>query len=148
MGNSLRLSSDFSLAWMLVYAAWAVAAGATLAAIFFSEVMGLPPCLLCWYQRICMFALALLLPLGLTPYDPRIVRYALPFAVIGLVISLFHQALVAGWVPKEFEPCARGVPCAQTVIEWFGFLTIPWLSIAAFAAIIALLLLARMRSRA
>ena len=134
-------------AWRLVYAAWIVAASAMLGALFFGEVMQLPPCLLCWYQRIFMFPLALILPLGLAPYDHKIIRYALPLAVIGWLVAVFHQLLVAGWIPKSFEPCARGVPCSKTVIEMFGFLTIPWLSIVAFSSIIALLLLAHFRGR-
>lgn len=143
--NSALFRSEFPPEWKLVFGAWVIAASATLGALFFGEVMQLPPCLLCWYQRIFMFPLALLLPLGLAPYDRKIIRYALPLAVIGWGIAVFHQLLVAGWVPKSFEPCARGVPCSKTVIEMFGFLTIPWLSIAAFSAIIVLLLLARLR---
>jgi disulfide bond formation protein DsbB len=143
--NSALFRTEFPPEWRLVFGAWVIAAGATLGALFFGEVMQLPPCLLCWYQRIFMFPLALLLPLGLAPYDRKIIRYALPLAVIGWGIAVFHQLLVAGWVPKSFEPCARGVPCSKTVIELFGFLTIPWLSIAAFSAIIVLLLLARFR---
>ncbi|MFN3400830.1 MAG: disulfide bond formation protein B, partial [Ferrovibrio sp.] len=135
------MNSPLPRAWWLVFAAWLIAAAATLGALFFGEVMGIPPCLLCWYQRICMFPLALILPIALACRDLRVIRYALPLAVIGLGIALFHQALVAGWVPKSLEPCARGVPCSKTLIEWFGFLTIPWLSIAAFAAIAALLTL-------
>ncbi|MBS3934925.1 MAG: disulfide bond formation protein B [Sulfuritalea sp.] len=143
--NPATLGTDFSAEWKLVYAAWVIAAGATLGAIFFGEVMHVPPCLLCWYQRICMFPLALLLPLGLAPYDPRIIRYALPLATIGLGIAVFHQLLIAGWVPREFEPCTRGVPCSQTVFTLYDVLTIPWLSITAFSAIVVLLLLARAR---
>ena len=66
--------------WMAVFGAWLVAMVATLGALFFSEVMELPPCVLCWYQRIFMFPLVLLLPLGLFPFDSKIVRYALPLA--------------------------------------------------------------------
>lgn len=143
--NSALFRTEFPTEWKLVFGAWVIAASATLGALFFGEVMQLPPCLLCWYQRIFMFPLALLLPLGLAPYDRKIIRYALPLAVIGWGIAVFHQLLVAGWVPKSFEPCARGVPCSKTVIEMFGFMTIPWLSIAAFSVIIVLLLLARLR---
>ncbi|MEW6514158.1 MAG: disulfide bond formation protein B [Pseudomonadota bacterium] len=143
--NAGLFRSEFPTAWKLVFGAWIIAASATLGALFFGEVMQLPPCLLCWYQRIFMFPLALILPLGLAPYDRNIIRYALPLAVIGWGIAVFHQLLVAGWVPRDFEPCARGVPCSKTVLELFGFLTIPWLSIAAFSAIIVLLLLARNR---
>ncbi|MDP2195403.1 MAG: disulfide bond formation protein B [Rhodocyclaceae bacterium] len=137
---------DDTSAWKLVFGAWIIASCATLGALFFGEVMQLPPCLLCWYQRIFMFPLALILPLGLAPFDRNIVRYTLPLAVIGWLIAIFHQLLVVGWVPKGLEPCARGVPCSKTVIDFFDFVTIPLLSIAAFSAIIVLLLLARMRS--
>jgi disulfide bond formation protein DsbB len=73
-------SADRSMqerAWMLVFAGWIVATASVLGALFFSEVMALPPCVLCWYQRICMFPLVILLPLGLFPFDPKVVRYAL-----------------------------------------------------------------------
>jgi disulfide bond formation protein DsbB len=134
-------------AWWLVFAAWVIAACATLGALFFGEVMDIPPCLLCWYQRIAMFPLAIILPFGLAPWDRRIIHYALPLAAIGLGIALFHQALVSGWIPRSLEPCARGVPCSKTVIEWFGFLTIPELSVAAFTAIVVLLILAWRQTR-
>ncbi len=143
--NTSFSPTAFTIEWKLVFAAWVIAASAMLGALFFGEVMQLPPCLLCWYQRIFMFPLALILPIGLAPYDRKIIRYALPLAIIGWGIAVFHQLLVAGWVPKSFEPCARGVPCSKTVIEMFGFLTIPWLSIAAFSTIIVLLLLAHFR---
>ncbi|MDP1653232.1 MAG: disulfide bond formation protein B [Rhodocyclaceae bacterium] len=137
---------DYTTAWKLVFGAWLIASTATLSALFFGEVMQLPPCILCWYQRIFMFPLVLILPIGLFPFDRKITRYALPLAVIGGLIAVFHQMLVAGWIPKSIEPCSQGVPCSETVIEWFGFLTIPLLSIVAFSAIIALLLLAHLRS--
>lgn len=131
------------LAWVLVFAAWVITAAATLGALFFSEIMELPPCLLCWYQRIFMFPLVLLLPVGLFPFDPKVVRYALPLAVVGGAIAAYHQLLVLGIVPESASPCTRGVPCAEVQIEWLGFITIPLLAVAAFASIIVLLLVAR-----
>ena len=116
-----------------------------LGALFFSEVMKLPPCVLCWYQRIFMFPLVLLLPLGLFPFDPRIVRYALPLSAVGGSIALFHVLLTWGVIPESVTPCTQGVPCGSNPIELFGFVSIPLLSLAAFAAINALLLAARRR---
>lgn len=133
-------------AWALLFAAWVVAAGSTLGALFFSEVMGIPPCVLCWYQRICMFPLAVLLPLGLFPFDPKIVRYTLPLAAIGAAVALFHVLLVHGVIPERITPCTQGVPCGQNPIEWFGFLGIPHLALGAFVIIIALLVIARSRT--
>jgi disulfide bond formation protein DsbB len=136
-------TSSHRTAWNLLFGAWLIATSATLGALFLGEIMKLPTCVLCWWQRICMFPLPVLLGLGLLPHDPRVVRYALPFAFGGLLIGLYHQAIVLGWVSEALQPCQQGVPCSKTVIEWFGFLTIPLLSIAAFAAISALLLLSR-----
>jgi disulfide bond formation protein DsbB len=127
-------------AWALIFVAWFIATASALGALFFSEVMGLPPCVLCWYQRIFMFPLVLLLPLGLIPFDPRIVRYALPLAAVGTVLAIFHVLLLHGLIPESIKPCTQGVPCGQNPIEWFGFLGIPHLSLAAFVAIVALLL--------
>ncbi|MGE5337184.1 MAG: disulfide bond formation protein B [Gemmatimonadota bacterium] len=129
-------------AWNLVFGGWLVATAATLGALFFSEIMKLPPCVLCWYQRIFMFPLVILLPFGLFPFDPRIVRYALPLSAIGGSIAVFHVLITYGLIPERIQPCTQGVPCAQNPIEWFGFLSIPLLSLGAFSIISALLILA------
>lgn len=133
-------------AWTLVFGAWLIASASTLGALFFGEVMRLPPCSLCWYQRIFMFPMALILPFGLFPFNRSVVRAALPLAGIGALVAAFHVLLVAGVIPERLEPCKQGVPCSETVIEWFGFVTIPLLSFAAFAAIAALLTFAYYRS--
>jgi len=134
-------------AWLLVFGCWLVATLATLGALFFSEVMELPPCVLCWYQRIFMFPLVLLLPIGLFPYDPRVVRYALPLVAIGWGISVFQVLLVAGVIPEAIRPCTQGVPCSEVQIEWLGFVNIPLLSFLAFSTMAALLVAAHFRSR-
>ncbi|MBI5108862.1 MAG: disulfide bond formation protein B [Rhodocyclales bacterium] len=135
-------------AWRALFVAWMIAATATLGALFFGEVMNLPTCMLCWYQRIFMFPLALILPLGLFPLDRKLIRYCLALAAPGLLLALFHLLLVAGVIPENIKACTQGVPCSQTVAVWFGFVTIPLLSVTAFSAIIALLLVARARSTA
>jgi disulfide bond formation protein DsbB len=130
----------------LILGAWLVASVSTLGALFFGEVMQLPPCVLCWYQRIFMFPLALILPLGLFPFDRKVVRYALPLAVMGFLFAVFHLLLIAGVIPESIKPCTQSVPCSETVIEWFGFVTIPLLSALAFLTILALLITAHFRS--
>lgn len=125
--------------------AWLVATVSTLGALFLGEVMGYTPCVLCWYQRIAMFPLVLVLAAGLFPFDPRVVRYALPLAVAGLLLALFHMALVAGWIPESIKPCQQGVPCSDVQITWFGFVTIPLLSVIAFSIIASLLLATRLK---
>ena len=126
--------------WTLIFIAWLIATVSTLGALFLGEVMGYTPCLLCWYQRIAMFPLVLVLAAGLFPFDPRVIRYALPLALAGLGLALFHLALIAGWIPENIRPCRQDVPCSDVVVEWFGFVTIPLLSVLAFATIAGLLL--------
>ncbi|SDG95748.1 disulfide bond formation protein B [Propionivibrio dicarboxylicus] len=129
-----------SVGWALAFAAWLIAAVSTLGSLFLGEVMGHTPCVLCWYQRIAMYPLVLILPAGLFPFDPRVVRYALPLAMLGECLALYHLALVAGWIPEALKPCQQGVPCSDAQSLWFGFVSIPLLSAMSFSLIAALLL--------
>jgi len=127
-------------AWTLLFLAWLVASVATLGALFLGEVMGYTPCVLCWYQRIAMFPLVLILAAGLFPFDRRVVRYALPIALVGWLLALYHWGVASGLIPESATPCSQGVPCSLEQIVWFGFLTLPMLSVLAFSIIIAVLL--------
>jgi len=129
-----------SLGWTLTFGAWLIATVSTLGALFLGEVMGYTPCVLCWYQRIAMFPLVFVLAAGLFPFDPRVVRYALPLALTGLGLALFHLALIAGWIPENIKPCQQGVPCSDLQVVWFGFVSIPLLSVASFSLVVGLLL--------
>jgi len=131
--------------WTFVFMAWLVASVSTLGALFLGEVMGYTPCMLCWYQRICMFPLVLILAAGLFPFDRRVVRYALPLALAGWLLAIFHWAVASGLVPERVTPCSQGVPCSVEQVTWFGFLTLPMLSVLAFSVIIALLLLTQFK---
>lgn len=133
--------------WTLIFGAWLVAASATLGALFMSDIMGFAPCVLCWYQRISMFPLVLILAAGLFPFDPKVLRYALPLAVVGLLVAGFHLLLTAGYIPETLTPCRQGIPCSTVQIEWFGFVTIPMLSAVAFLTINLLLVAAYFRNQ-
>lgn len=132
--------------WTLIFAAWLVATVATLGALFMSEIMNLAPCVLCWWQRIFMFPLVLILALGLFPFDAKVTRYALPLALVGLLFAGFHVLLTLGIIPEALAPCRQGIPCKTIQIEWFGFVTIPLLSFLAFLTLNGLLLAAHLRS--
>lgn len=120
---------------------------ATLGALFFSEIMELPPCVLCWYQRIFMFPLVVVLAVGLFPFDGGLFRFALPLAIGGWFVALFHVLLVAGVIPDAIRPCSQGIPCSEVQLQWLGFLNIPVLSFLAFSALNVLLITAYVRSR-
>ena len=132
--------------WSAVFACWVIATASTLGALFFSEVMNLPPCVLCWYQRIFMMPLVILLPLGLFPFDRRIVRYAGALVLGGWLIALFHLLVIHGVIPESLQPCRQGVSCKEVQVRWLGFVTIPLLSFAAFTLMGALLAATRFRS--
>jgi len=133
-------SASHDSIWALVFGAWLVATISTLGALFLGEVMGYTPCVLCWYQRIFMFPLVFVLAAGLFPLDPRVVRYSLPLAIGGLGTAVFHFAMTKGYISESISPCTQGVPCSQVQVEWLGFITIPLLSVLAFAVITALLI--------
>jgi len=133
-------------AWTLVFGAWLIAAIATLGALFMSDIMGFAPCVLCWYQRIFMFPLVFILAAGLFPFDPQVLRYALPLAIVGLLVAGFHLLLVAGVIPESLTPCRQGIPCSTVQVEWLGFVTIPLLSFFAFLVINALLIVAYLKT--
>lgn len=117
-----------------------------LGSLFFSEVMGLQPCVLCWYQRIFMYPLVAIFLVGLFPFDKAVVRYALPITIIGWCFAIYHYLLYTGYIPEGLQPCSQGVSCADINLELFGFITIPMLSILSYTAIFVLLLICRNRT--
>lgn len=125
---------------MLLYSGWLVSAVATLGSLFFSEIMKLPPCVLCWYQRIAMYPLVWILAVGLVKKDWLIKTYALPISLTGLAVSLYHNLLYYKLIPESITPCTSGVSCTSKQIEWLGFITIPLLSLTAFTLITICLL--------
>lgn len=132
----------------LLYPAWIVATVAMLGSLYFSEVRFFVPCTLCWYQRIFMYPLVLILGIAIYRQDERVTRYALPLSVIGLGVAAFHYLeQKVPWISSS-AVCRSGVPCDVQYINWLGFITIPLLSLVAFALITALLLMVRRSAKA
>lgn len=121
-----------------LYAAWIVAVVATLGSLYFSEVARFLPCALCWYQRICMYPLAFILGVAAYRNDLAARAYAVPLAVVGWGVALYHVLEEHG-VVKTLASCVVGVPCTTKWINWFGFVTIPTLSLVGFTLILAFL---------
>jgi len=114
---------------------------ATLGSLFFSEIMKYPPCKLCWFQRIAMYPLVAILTTGIINRDKKVVWYALPLVVAGFFIALYHNLLYYGILPQSAVPCEAGVSCTTRFFAWYGFITIPMLSLTAFTIIGILLFL-------
>lgn len=139
--NELSIDHTSGKGWYLLFACWLIAASGTLGSLFFSEVMQIPPCVLCWYQRIAMYPLLLIFSVALFPFDPRCTRYALPLAVIGWLLACFHLLIYSGVIPESLQPCSTEVSCAKVDLELIGFITIPLMSVVAFSLLIGLLLM-------
>jgi len=132
--------------WNLLFACWLIASVSTLGSLFFSQVMDFAPCVLCWYQRIAIFPLVLMLPVGLFPFDAKVAKFALPLTIAGLLTAAYHNLLYAGLIPKSIQPCSPGVSCTEKYIELFGVLSIPLLSLLALAAMTTLLMIVKRRN--
>jgi disulfide bond formation protein DsbB len=110
--------------------------------LYFSEVMHLVPCVLCWYQRITMYPLVLITLVGLLRKDAKIYQYVLPLSITGFLIASYHVLLYYGILPESIAPCQAGISCTTRTIEWFSFVTIPLLSWTAHLVISVLMGLA------
>ncbi len=119
----------------LLYGAWVVSLVATFGSLYFSEIKGFIPCELCWYQRIFMYPLILILGIGTFQNDSSVKKFVLPLALIGGSISLMHylEQKIPGF--GGIKPCVSGVPCSSQYINWLGFITIPLLALMAFVSI-------------
>lgn len=118
--------------------AWA----AVLGSLYFSEIAGLRPCLLCWYQRIPMYSSAIILAVAILRKDAKVYHYVLPLTIIGAVIA-FYQYLLQMTPLAALTPAACNVyeSCSKIDFIIFGFVTIPFLSLAAFTVISAMMVI-------
>ncbi|KQL48897.1 disulfide oxidoreductase [Brevibacillus choshinensis] len=121
-----------------MFASWGIALIATAGSLFFSEVLKYIPCDLCWYQRILMYPLVILLGVASAKKDYKMSLYTLILSVIGGLISLYHYLIQKVPALHELGNACGIVPCNSDYINWLGFITIPFLALIAFALIIVL----------
>jgi disulfide bond formation protein DsbB len=117
---------------------FSIAILATAGSLYFSEVMGYPPCVLCWYQRICMYPLVVIYFSALWTEDNKVSKYTLPLISIGMIIAIYHNLLYYNIIPDSITPCTKGISCTTKQLEWLGFITIPLLSLTAFFTLFTL----------
>jgi disulfide bond formation protein DsbB len=115
-----------------------VAVVATLGSLYFSEIADFPPCRLCWFQRIGMYPLAVMLPIAARRRDQAVRWYALPLAVGGGLVSAYH-VVVERFPSLESGACDAVNPCSTIWVEHLGYITIPVMALSGFALIVALL---------
>ena len=126
----------FLLTWLIVVVA---VAGTT----YGGEIMGLPICHLCWYQRICIYPLLIILGIGTFNNDSSCIRYSIPLAIFGALFAFYQylEQMIPGFSP--ISVCGSGADCSQIHLKLLGFITFPLLSFLGCVAIVALLSIAR-----
>lgn len=128
-----------------LWGGFVAAALATGGSLFYSEIAGFPPCELCWFQRISMYPLSILLLVFAWNGEHRTARYLLPLPVVGAGVSIYHMLITYGAI-SEPQACTQSATggCATNWIqpESFGYLSIPTLALTGFLLVIGFLLLA------
>lgn len=121
---------------------------ATLGSLYFSEILHFRPCLLCWYQRILMYPLTIILGVAIMRKDKNVAYYVLPMTILGAAIALYHYLLQ--WTPLAEVTqisCSAYGPCREVQALFLGFVTIPFLSFIAFL-VISTMMIVLLKSKA
>jgi|GEM_PF-159102 len=98
---------------------------------------GLIPCTLCWFARILMYPLVLSSYIAIAKKDQKFTDYVLPVAVIGVILESYHYALQKLPIQTLFG-CSLENPCSALQVNYWGFITIPFLALIAFLVILVL----------
>lgn len=129
-------------------AALVVAAVTTAGSLYYSEVKGLIPCELCWYQRIVMYPLVVLLAVGLLRRDKAVTWYAAPFVAIGVPLALYHWLVERVTWFSNSTSCSAFVSCNIPYFQKLGYITLAFMDLSSFLLIGALLTVGRAHDRA
>ena len=126
--------------------AFTVATFSTITSLFYSEIAHLPACSMCWYQRIFLFPQVFLFGMALYKKDNHIIDYGILLSIVGILLASYHILLQNG--VKLYTPCSVNttlVSCSDQLFSYFGYITIPVMSLTAFVMILILLILARQK---
>ncbi len=121
-----------------LFAVWATSFLATMGSLYFSEIRGYTPCELCWYQRIFMYPIVILLTAAIIKKDAKAALYSATLSGIGGAISIYHYSVQKINFIADSSPSCGLVPCTGEYINWLGFITIPFLALTAFTIIFVL----------
>lgn len=130
-----------ALATLAVPLTFGLALAGTLGSLY-AQHLGFEPCVLCWWQRIFLYPMVVLIPIGILRRDRALPTYILALAVLGALVALYHTLLYFGIVPEALAPCGIGVPCTLTLPTFFGLNLITG-SLGTFILISILMLLAQ-----
>lgn len=132
------MSKKEALVEQAFFLSWVIAVIATLGSLYFSEGLKFLPCELCWFQRILMYPLTVILGMAVVRKEYKQSLYALVLSVIGGLFSIFHYLVQKLPAMQELGKSCGIIPCNTDYINWFGFITIPLLALIAFVLIACL----------
>ena len=145
-----KISKQISKSWKIfdklmvqkaIFFSFIIATGSTLGSLYHSEIVQLPPCDLCWLQRVFMYPLSIILLVALVRKSKDVFYYVLPLSAVGGAVALYHYFLQ--FSPNPEAPCSAvglSVSCTQRYITHFGYITIPFMALTSFALIIIFML--------
>ncbi len=116
---------------------------ATLGSLYYSEIAGFEPCKYCWFQRILMYPLVIIMFIAIRAKDKYVSRYVLPISVMGTLLAGYHYLTQLGWLPSTCIATGYSVGCAKVFIMTFGYITIPLMSFTAFLLIVVLQIISK-----
>jgi len=138
----LALVAKYSLPIVFLFSLIAV-----ILSLFYSEIIGLEPCKLCWWQRIFIYPQAIIYGLAIwRKKEKSAAEYGLVLAIIALLIGIYQYSLQISTLINPIDPlitdCAVNTletSCASTYILAYGYITMPLMSITSSIYIITTL---------
>ncbi len=125
---------------MKLFFAWLIALVAMLSTLFAEYILHWPVCPLCWYQRICIYPLVILLGIAAFKNERVAIPYILPFPILGFLFAVYQylEQMIPGFAPIDF--CTQSIPCNTIHLQLLGFITIPFLSAVSCVAMVVLMI--------
>ena len=90
-----------------------------------------------------MYPLTIIITVGILKKDKGLYQYVLPISILGTIVALYHVLLQKGILPEAIAPCTLGASCTTKFVGYFGFITIPVMSLTAFIVITGCMLIFR-----
>ena len=129
------MMKQFINRYILLFA-WAIALISTVGSLYAGEILQIPMCIMCWYQRICMYPMVVILGVSIIRKNTKdILYFVLPFSIVGIILSFYHHLLQMGVIQETLAPCIQGISCATKYLFIAGFITFPLISFIAFSMI-------------
>ncbi len=127
--------SKFRSAPPLLIIAWLLSLFATLASIYFIEIVGNPSASLCWFERMLMFSVLLVLTVGILRRDLNVRYFVAPLLLFGIPSAAYQQLVHLGFVSAGTGTCSTSIVCSTKFFELFGFVTQATLCLVAFSVV-------------